>query len=300
MEKSTARVAVVQYELKKIATFEEFAAQCSLFVRNAAIQKADFVLFPELFTTQLLSFLAADNTTIGAELTAFTDRFIELFSALAREAETHIIAGSHLTLEEGRLHNISYFFDRKGSVSKQYKLHITPHEREAWGVESGDVPGDAVRVFDTDKGKIAILICYDIEFPELSRIATSKGARIIFCPSNTDQKSGYLRVRYCSQARAVENQVYVAVTGCLGTMPMLGSEQTHYSQAAIFTPSDTSFPEDAVAAECPANVEMMITQDLDLDALELNRKEGSVRTWSDRRADLYRVCFTDLTGPQLV
>jgi predicted amidohydrolase len=296
MEQTMARVAVVQYELKTIATFEEFAAQSSQFVRDAAAQKADFVLFPELFTTQLLSFLDADNATIGTELTAHTDRYIELFSGLARETETHIIAGSHLTLEDGRLFNIAYFFDRKGAVSKQYKLHITPHEREAWDVQ----PGSTVEVFETDKGKIAILICYDIEFPELSRIATAKGARIIFCPSNTDQKSGYLRVRYCSQARAVENQVYVAITGCCGTMPMLGDEQTHYSQAAIFTPSDTAFPEDAVAAESTPNMGTMIIQDLDLDAIELNRSSGSVRTWSDRRADLYQVCFADPTGPQKV
>jgi predicted amidohydrolase len=296
MTNSKARVAVVQYELKKIATFEEFAAQCSKFVREAAAEKADFVLFPELFTNQLLTFLDADNATIGAALTAYTERFVELFSSLAREAKTYIIAGSHLTLEEGRLKNIAYFFDRKGVVSKQYKLQITPHERDTWGVE----PGNEVEAFDTDKGKISILICYDIQFPELSRIAASKGARIIFCPSNTDLRSCYLRVRYCSQARAVENQVYVAVTGCSGTIPMLGDEETHYSQAAIFTPSDTAFADEAIAAQAEPNVETMIIQDLDLDAIEVNRDRGSVRAWSDRRADLYRVCFNDSTGLKLV
>jgi predicted amidohydrolase len=293
---SKIRVAVVQYELRKIAGFDDFASQCRLFVETAAGYNSDFVLFPELLTTQLLTYIEANAKTIGAKLTEQTERFVDLFCELARTNKTHIIAGSHLTLEEGKLHNISYFFDRKGKVSKQYKLQITPHEREAWGVQ----PGDSVEVFDTDCGKISILICYDIEFPELGRIAASKGARIIFCPSNTDQRFGYLRVRYCAQARAIENQVYVAVSGCTGNTPMLGGGEMHYAQSAIFTPSDLQFFQEAVAAECAANVETMIIQDLDMNALEHNRQKGSVRPWADRRPELYQVVYHSKSGDTVI
>ncbi len=83
----------------------------------------------------------------------------------------------------------------------------------------GHQQGDEVRVFDTDCGKIAIQICYDIEFPELGRIATEKGAKIIFTPFCTEDRQGYLRVRYCAQARAVENQVYTVISGTVGNLP---------------------------------------------------------------------------------
>jgi predicted amidohydrolase len=286
------RIAVVQYELRKIADFDAFATQCALFVKTAAAYKVDFILFPELITTQLLTYMDAVETTFARQLSDLTQQYIDLFANLARSTGTYVIAGSHLSRENDKLYNISYFFDRQGKASKQYKIHITPHEKEVWGVQ----PGDTVEVFDTDRGKISILICYDIEFPELSRIAAKKGANIIFCPSNTDQRFGYLRVRYCAQARSIENQVYVALSGCTGTTPMLGGGEIHYSQSAIFTPSDLQFPPEGIAAQCEPNVETMIIQDVDLQLLEQNRKSGSVRTWNDRRTDLYQLNYQDGNG----
>jgi predicted amidohydrolase len=283
------RIAVVQYELRKINSFEDFAQQCSFFAKTAGAYKADFILFPELLTTQLLTYMDADVATVAEKLAQTTPQYLKLFADLARSTQTHIIAGSHICRENGKLHNISYFFDRQGNASSQYKLHITPHERDVWGIE----PGHRVEVIDTDRGKIAILICYDIEFPELSRIAVAKGANIIFVPSNTDQRFGYLRVRYCAQARCVENQIYVAVSGCTGNTPMLGSGEIHYSQGAIFTPSDLPFMQEGIAAECVPNAETMIIQDLDLALLEHNRIAGAVRPWHDRRTDLYHVRYQD-------
>lgn len=283
------RIAIAQYDLKKISGFEAFAEQCAFFARTAASYKADFVLYPELLTTQWLTFLNVDNSEAPQKLADMTAQYIELFADLARSTKTYIIAGSHICKENGKFYNISYFFDREGNASKQYKLHITPNEKETWGIE----PGDCVEVFDTDRGKISILICYDIEFPELSRIARDKGANIIFVPSNTDQRFGYLRVRYCAQARCVENQVYVAVTGVTGNMPIPGSGEIHYSQAAIFTPSDLPFMQEGIAAECTPNIETMIIQDMDLSLLEHNREKGSVRPWKDRRTDLYQLHYQD-------
>lgn len=286
---------MVQYELKKIGSFDDFAEQVSFFARTAAGYRADFLLFPELLTTQLFTYLSFENSSAASKLAELTPQYIELFARLSRETKTYIIAGSQLCEEDGKLYNISYFFDRSGRSNKQYKLHITPHEKDVWNVQSGDF----VQVFDTDRGKIAVLICYDIEFPELSRIAANKGARIIFVPSNTDQRCGYLRVRYCAQARCIENQVYVAVSGCTGNMPMgAGGGEIHYAQSAIFTPSDLPFAQEAVAAQCAENVETMIIQDVDLDLLEHNREKGAVCPWHDRRPDLYQLHYRDEKGPQ--
>ena len=146
-------------------------------------------------------------------------------------------------------------------------------------------------MFDTDKGKIAIAVCYDIEFPEVARIAVERGAQIIFVPFCTDERYAYLRVRYCAQARCIENHVYVAIAGSVGNLPNVESLGIHYAQSGIFTPSDIPFKRDAIAAECSPNIETVIFEDLDLELLKKHRQSGSVLNWQDRRTDLYEVKY---------
>ena len=134
-----------------------------------------------------------------------------------------------------------------------------------------------------------------MEFPELARIAVSKGARILFVPFNTDERRGYLRVRYCSQARAIENQVYMVLAGCVGNLPAVDNMDIQFAQSAIFTPSDVEFSREGIATEAAENTEMLIFQDLDLNLLARNREYGSVQTWKDRRQDLYSVAYKDGT-----
>ncbi len=199
------RICVVQYMMRKIASFEDFASQVEYFVDVAADAESDFAVFPEIMTTQLMSFLNEKSPSQAVrKVTEFTEPYIELFTTLAVRYNINIIGGSHFVKEEDEnIYNIAYLFRRDGTIEKQYKLHITPNERKWWGISAGD----EVNVFDTDCGKISMLICYDVEFPELARIATDKGANIIFTPFCTEDRQGYLRVRYCAQARAVENQI---------------------------------------------------------------------------------------------
>jgi predicted amidohydrolase len=189
------RLCVVQYEMRAIRGFDEFAQQCEFFLDVASDYKCDFVMFPELFTTQLLSCVHAKRPGQAARLLSeFTPQYLEFFTEMAVKYNLNVIGGSHFVVEEEKLFNISYLFRRDGSIGKQYKVHVTPNERRWWGV----TPGHRVEVFDTDCGRIAIQICYDIEFPELTRIAAAKGAQIIFVPYNTDTRHGYLRVRHCA------------------------------------------------------------------------------------------------------
>jgi predicted amidohydrolase len=157
-------------------------------------------------------------------------------------------------------------------------------------------PGDRLEVFDTDRGRIAIQICYDIEFPELTRIAVERGAQLIFVPFCTDERYAYLRVRYCAQARCVENHVYVAIAGSVGNLPSVENIDIHYAQSGIFTPSDIPFTRDAIAAECAPNTETVVFQDLDLALLNTHKQSGSVLNWRDRRADLYEVRYLKSTA----
>jgi len=286
------RLCVVQYEMRRIHNFEEFAAQCRYFVDVASDYKADFVLFPELITTQLLSCIKVKRPGLAArKLAHLTTPYLKLFTHLAIQHNVNIIGGSHFTIEEKRLFNISYLFRRDGTLGKQYKLHVTPSERRWWGVS----PGSQVEVFDTDRGKIAILVCYDIEFPELSRIAASKGAQIVFVPFNTDERSAYLRVRYCAQARCIENQIYVAIAGCTGNLPFVENADIHYAQSGILSPSDICFNRDGIAAECTPNVETVVVHDVDLELLRRYRAMGGVQNWGDRRSDLYQLQYREGT-----
>ncbi len=280
------RICAVQYMLKKIDTFEDFASQCEYFVDVAAIDNSDFVLFPETLTFQLLSFLGESVPSLQVRrLAEYTEEYIKLFSMLAVKYNVNIIGGSHFVEEDELLYNVSYLFRRDGTIGRQYKLHITPDEKTWWAVQ----PGDELEIFDTDCGKIAILICYDIQFPELSRIAADRGARIIFTPFCTDDRQGYLRVRYCAQARAVENEIYTVISGTVGNLTHVPRSDTMYAQSGIFSPSDYTFARDGIVGECSANIETIVMGDVDLEILRRHRTTGTVTQLKDRRKDLYHI-----------
>lgn len=282
------RIAVIQYQMRQLASFEDFERQTQYFVDVAADKRSDFAVFPELLTTQLLSMTPeSDPGKAVRQLATYTPRYLEHFRKLAVRYNINIIGGTHIVEDRGRLKNTAFLFRRDGTVERQEKLHITPNERRWWGIE----PGDAPLVFDTDEGRIAILVCYDVEFPELARIAVDRGARILFVPYCTEDRQGHLRVRYCAQARAVESQVYVVTAGTCGNLPAVENMDVQYAQSAVFTPSDFSFPRDGVAAEANPNVEMVVIADLDLELLRRHHRRGSVRQLQDRRKDLYSLTF---------
>ncbi|MCA1319455.1 carbon-nitrogen hydrolase family protein [Bacillus tianshenii] len=278
------RVSAVQYQLKTIRSFQEFEDQVRHYVKTTQEYNADFVLFPEFFTTQLLSIgdESGNALTIG-DLPGFTESYRNLFIDLATEYELHIIGGTHVVRKNGKLYNVAHLFYPDGRVVEQAKLHMTPTEVKEWNMS----PGEGLEVFDTDKGTIAMLTCYDIEFPEIVRMAKAKGADIIFCPSCTDDQHGFHRVRYSSHARTIENQVYVVTTGTVGSLPSVDFMRANYGQAAVITPNDIPFPPKGLLVEGEINQDMIVTADLDLELLYHVREEGSVTTWRDRRTDLY-------------
>ncbi|WP_110927898.1 carbon-nitrogen hydrolase family protein [Bacillus massiliglaciei] len=278
------RVSAVQYNLQSIRSFEDFAKQCEHYVKTAQEFGAEFVLFPEFFTTQLLSIGSEQGMDLTIqELPGFTDSYIYLFRNLAVNSGMHIIAGTHVIQKESKLYNVAHLFYPDGRVGEQAKLHMTPTELYEWKMS----PGEDLHVFDTKKGRIAILTCYDIEFPEIVRMAKAKGADVIFCPSCTDDRHGFHRVRYTAHARAIENQVYVVTTGTIGSLPTVDFMRANFGQAAVITPNDIPFPPKGIMAEGELNTDMIITADLDLELLFKVRKKGSVTTWRDRRTDLY-------------
>lgn len=286
----TVRIATVQYEQRGISSFEEFEQIVTYFVDAVSDYKADFVLFPELFTLQLLSI---ENNPVPPEqavdrLTDYTARIRDMFHRLAVKFNVNIVAGSHPTkTDEGHIRNICYVCLRDGAIYSQAKIHPTPDEVYWWNIEGGD----EMEVIPTDCGPIGVLICYDSEFPELARYLTDQGANILFVPFCTAERNGYLRVRYSSQARAIENQVYVVLSGNVGNLPRVHNMDIQYAQSCILTPCDFHFARDGVAADTTPNSEAVALADLRMDALVQARNSGSVRNRNDRRHDLYRVVW---------
>jgi predicted amidohydrolase len=271
--------------MRKVASFAEFARQLEYFIDVAADYESDFVLLPELFTVQLLSQVDALSPQEGMKkLAGYTSRFVKLVQKLARKFGITIIAGSHPVYKEGRLLNIAHICLPDGTMVEQPKLHITPNERKWWGINGGQV----LAPIETPKAKIGVLICYDVEFPEAVRHLADEGMEILFVPFCTDNRQGYLRVRYCAQARAIENQIYVAVTGNVGNLPDVTNMDVQYGQAAVFTPSDYPFARDGIAAEASPNTETILVCDLDLDDLHNSRNTGTVTPRLDRRDDLFQ------------
>lgn len=292
--KSNARIATVQWQMRSFKDVDDLLQQIEFFVDAVSGYKADLLLFPEMFNAPLLAHYDQKKPTMAMRLLAeVTEELRDAMLQMAMKYNINIVTGSLPLYQDEKLFNVSFLCRRDGTWDSQYKLHITPDESEWWGFQGGD----ELKVFDTDIGKIGILVCFDVEFPEVSRILADKGMKILFVPYWTDTKNAYLRVRRCAQARAIENECYVVITGSVGNLPKVENMDIQYSQAAIFTPSDFAFPHDAVAAEATPNTEMTLLADLDLDLLKEIRQHGSVRNLKSRRSDLYTTTWLKKTTP---
>jgi predicted amidohydrolase/GNAT superfamily N-acetyltransferase len=284
--KKIVRLGLVQWQMRPYKNTNELMQQVEYFVDTLSAYHSDFALFPEFFNAPLM----AEYNKLGEaeairKLAEHTAPIIQEFSKLSIAYNINIITGSMPELVGDTLYNVGYLCNRNGAVERYEKLHITPDEKKAWGMKGGK----RIQTFDTDCGKIGILICYDVEFPELSRLLADEGMDILFVPFLTDTQNGYSRVRYCAQARAIENECYVAIAGCVGNLPKVRNMDIQYAQSMVFTPSDFAFPTTGIKSEATPNTEMILISDVDLDLIRELHSFGTVKNLKERRLDLYEV-----------
>jgi len=275
----------VQWQMRPY-NLEGFLQQVEYFVDAVSDYESDFILFPELFNAPLMG--EFDNMNPAAAIRGmakYTDTIYKKCVDLAVSYNVNIIAGSMPVIENKDLYNVTHLCRRDGTSDKYYKIHSTPSEVYDWGMKGGS----DIRVFDSDCGRIGIQICYDVEFPEVSRLQALQGMDILFVPFMTDTQNGYNRVRCCAQARAIENECYVAISGNVGNLPKVNNMDLQFSQSAIFTPSDFSFPVNGIKAEATPNTETIVVADVDLILLKELHELGSVKNLKDRRTDLYEI-----------
>lgn len=276
------RVAALQYYIRPVRAFQEFADQVEALVDTAADYKCRLMVFPEYFTVQLLT-LGNVKRPIDEQIRELADqvpRYVELMREMSSTRRMYIAGGTiPVRGDDGRVFNHAYFFGPEGTYGVQPKMHMTRFENEEWRVAAGA----GLRVFETDFGRVAVSICYDVEFPEIARAAARQGAHVLIVPSCTDDRQGFLRVKYCSHARAIENQMYVIVSHTVGSLPMVPAVHLNYGQAAILTPSDFPFARDGVLAEGNPNQEMMVIGELNLSTILESRTAGTVLPLLDSR-----------------
>ena len=280
------RLGLIQWQMRPYKDVASLMQQAEYFIDTVSGYRSDFALFPEFFNAPLM----AMNNHLSEpeairELAKYTDEIVQKFSNFSISYNINIIAGSMPEVKNGNLYNVGYLCKRDGAVERYEKLHVTPDEAKVWGMQGGH----EIKVFDTDCGKIGILICYDSEFPELSRLLADDGMDILFVPFLTDTQNGYSRVRNCAQARAIENECYVAIAGSVGNLPNVHNMDIQFAQSMVFTPCDFSFPTNGVKAEATPNTEMILIADVDIDLLRELHQLGSVRNLMDRRKDLFEL-----------
>jgi len=301
-------IATTQYGLADISSEEQFWNGLADKVRAAAEQGAGMIVFPEYLTAHLLSL---EPPMLHDEACAYlerkTEEYTRFFGDLSRKTGIAILAGTHTCraeadgagageagadeggeikagLEEKEYVNRAFLFFPDGRIECQNKVHLTPEEQIRWPL----VAGDGLNVFETEWGKMAILTCYDVEFPELARAAALCGVETILCPSYTDSAYGYHRVRHCAQARAVENQLFVVLSGLVGALSEDRPQvDTGFCQAGVFAPCDFPFEPDGIVRAGETNLDMTVLAELDFHLLRENRARGAVAPFYDRRPELY-------------
>ncbi len=288
-KKKIVRLGLIQWQMRPYKNLDDLMQQAEYFIDAVSGYRSDFALFPEFFNAPLM---ADYNHLTEAEairkLALHTDSIIKKFSELSVSYNINIITGSMPEIQNNELLNAGYLCKRDGNVERYEKIHVTPDEAKVWGMQGGH----ELKVFDTDCGKVGILICYDVEFPELSRLLADDGMDILFVPFLTDTQNGYSRVRNCALARAIENECYVAISGSVGNLPNVHNMDIQFAQSMVITPCDFPFPTNGVKAEATPNTEMILIADVDIDLLRELNQYGSVRNLKNRRKDIYSVIRT--------
>lgn len=270
------RIATIQFDQRPVIGFDQFAAQVQHYVRLAADARCQLVVFPEYVTASLVA--------VDPDWHRWTGPYQELFAGLSRSTNMTIQAGTHLTERDDVLYNTAHLFLPSGELFTQDKVHLTPFE-----AAPSVGRGDGFSMVDTPFGRVAVIVCFDIEFPGAAEVVAEAGADIILVPSCTDDRQGFWRVRHCCHARAVENQVYVVHSALVGGLPDVRYMEQSYGRSAIITPCDLPFPPGGIMAEGEWNQGLCVVGDVDLSLLAEVRRSGSVLPRLERRPEAYQI-----------
>ncbi|MCA8883534.1 MAG: carbon-nitrogen hydrolase family protein [Rhodobacteraceae bacterium] len=282
------KIAAAAYPLSAFSDWTALAEKRAQWVADAAGQGANLLVFPEYSGLELSALdgpeASGDLRGCVAAASRHLPRALEQFRSLAQTHQVHICTGTTpLHLDGGEVVNRAHLIAPSGAIGAQDKLIPTPYERAPWIIG----PGTGLTVFDTALGRIAILVCYDSEFPLLARAAVEGGADLLLVPSATDTHAGYHRVRIGAQARALECQCPVVQAPLVGAAPWCPAVDINHGAAGVFAPPDTGLPDNGVIALGPYDTPGWTCAEIDLGRFTAVRRDGQVRTrahWPEQGA----------------
>jgi predicted amidohydrolase len=277
----TLEVATAQYPIDTFCSFADFQAKAARWVQDAVNHGSQLLVLPEYGSMELASLLPEPiRDDLHAQVSALQpmrDDVVATWRDLARRHGITLLAPSiPWQLDDGRFVNRAWLCTPAG-IDFQDKQIMTRFERGPWGIS----PGQDLKVFDTPAGRIGILICYDSEFPLLARALVEAGAELLLVPSCTDTDAGYHRVRWCAQARAIEQQVAVIHSPTIGEALWSPAVDINIGRAAVYTPCDHGFPPDGVLSRAGDSTPGWQFARLDLEVIRELRHSGQVNNHGD-------------------
>jgi predicted amidohydrolase len=279
--RETLRIAAAQYLIEEPNTFPAYLAKLSRWVDDGARGGNHMLVFPEYAGAEAMAVFGreanADLLNATRLLQDIAPQIDLHLSQLARSRGLYILGPSLPRLRDEAFVNEARFFGPSGHCIGQEKMILTPFDREQWHLSAGQ----SQSVIETAFGKIAIAICYDIEFPNQVRALTEAGAEIILCPSCTDTLSGYWRVRVGAMARALESQCFVVQAPIVGVAAWSEALDINIGAAGVFAPPDMAVAPEGILALGELNRPGWLDCALDLSRLHDIRERGEVRTWQD-------------------
>lgn len=273
-------IATTQFSLQKVHSPTEFWGRFEALLSQAKSAKASVVVFPEYFSLSLLM-CQTEHADFKQALHGSLPHSQEVLSkarALASTYQMAIVLGTLPWVENQKLINRSFFITSDGKTIAQDKIFMTRFEDEVWKVKGGE---PLVHIFDWQQTRCAILTCYDSEFAVLSQSLARSGVELLFVPSCTDTEHGYWRVRHCCEARAIENQLFVAMSSIVLGDPKFEEIDAHYGRSAIFSPCDTGFQANGLLAEGETNREGLCIATVEIQQIKKVRQTGSVLNLRD-------------------
>lgn len=277
----TLKVAAVSFALTRQGDVEEFCNAVESVFLKAVKGGASLVVLPEYLSTSLENMPGYPDWLLM--------EFVPFLKNLASQYKMWIVGGTHqLPVSKGadEHFNFAFIVSPDAHIIFQPKIHLIPSEK----VQTPEtVGGQAVTVFNIDGVRCAVLICYDIEFPELCRrLVLEANVEIVLVPSWTATPAGFWRVRYCALARATENQIFVVQAPLVGNIKRNQGSEVAYGRAGIFSPCDTGFPDDGVLAEGELNAMDVVIAELSFSRLRRVVSQGQVATRADAMEGLFK------------
>ena len=277
------RIAAAQYPIDWLDSLDDWKTKTREWVDRASSRGAELLVFPEYGSMELASLFGTEVAgDIHASVTAMGDLLPDVnthWRELAASSGAHILAPSFPERDAtGAVRNVARLFTPAGACGEQAKIVMTRFEGERWGF----VGGGPIRVFETALGRIAIDICYDVEFPAIARAQAEAGAWLILAPSTTEGVMGASRVAIGAAARALENQCYVATAPTSGRASWSAAVDVNRGAARVVCPPDIGFAETGLLAVGEMDAAQWVYAEVDPGLVTSARADGDVLIFADR------------------